>query len=304
MSSDVEIRLPAQWITGTALEHALHSLDVCCLGTHIAYRFTLGSKVMVDAGVRLLSLIHQQMAAGCTITLDFESELNEALGYLNRAGFFGLLPSMVHILPGWPDVDAAVNLRGNNSNLVEFRAISPWDRAAVYTIPDVLSASLAAVTVGRPDHKTLNGAAHTIFAELIDNIYEHSQSVLDGFAALQVYAGAGNARVVVSDSGLGLLDTLGPALAAQAPDLVGRPDREVVRGLFAWGISRHGLHRGLGLQRCANLALHCRATVNLRLSGCNLMFFPEGDTYRAFDVPYPRHAPLSGTHFCFTIPLD
>lgn len=306
MTSEAEIRLPAVWIDGETLDRALCHATVRGLDQHIVYRFPLGCKVIVDAGARLLSLIHQQVEANYKITLDFGSERNGALGYLNRAGFFGLLTPEVRVLPQRPDVDAAAILRGNNRNLVEFRAISPFDRFAAYGIPEALSASLARATHGRPDHKTLNDAAYTIFAELIDNIYEHSESTLDGFAALQVYPAAGKARVVVSDSGLGLLDTLGPALTVQAPDLVGQPDHEVIRSLFVRGISRHGSHRGLGIQRCASLALRCRATVHLRLSGCNLTFEPlpdTGDAYRAFNAPYPQHVPLRGTHFCVNIPL-
>jgi anti-sigma regulatory factor (Ser/Thr protein kinase) len=54
----------------------------------------------------------------------------------------------------------------------------------------------------RPDAGSLGNAAWTIFTELIDNVFSHSQTPLDGYAALQVYARGNIVKVAVSDSGL------------------------------------------------------------------------------------------------------
>jgi len=145
---------------------------------------------MVDAGARLLSLINQQVADGISVVLDFEWP-NESMGYLNRAGFFRLLPSDVEVRPARPDDTLVTALMGNSSTLVEFRAIAP-DKRDTYDVPRTLSATLKEATRGRADARLLNNATFTILAELIDNIYQHSQTRLDGYAALQVYAGAGN----------------------------------------------------------------------------------------------------------------
>ena len=90
----------------------------------------------------------------------------------------------------------------------------------------------------------LEGAAWTIFAELIDNVFSHSQTQLDGYAVLQPrtlfglpipvfyrqqflpsqlihpnheYRGGKMLQVAVSDSGLGIMETLRPALNSEAP---------------------------------------------------------------------------------------
>jgi hypothetical protein len=49
----------------------------------------------------------------------------------------------------------------------------------------------------RPDAGELKGAAWLIFAELIDNIFSHSRTELDGYAALQVYSKGNRLSVAV-----------------------------------------------------------------------------------------------------------
>ena len=56
-------------------------------------------------------------------------------------------------------------------------------------LPTRLTTALMRSCGSRPDAQELEGAAWTIFAELIDNIFAHSRTRLDGYAALQVYSG-------------------------------------------------------------------------------------------------------------------
>ncbi len=59
-----------------------------------------------------------------------------------------------------------------------------------------------------------------MFSELVGNVYEHSRTQLDGYAVLQVYKNGNSARIAVSDSGDGLLNTLRPSLPTHYPRLV------------------------------------------------------------------------------------
>ena len=93
----------------------------------------------------------------------------------------------------------------------------------------------------------LEGAAWTILAELIDNVFAHSETQLDGFAALQVYPKGNYLKVAVSASGLGLLKTLRPTLQNQAPKLAALRDVELLVEVFRQGLSRHGTGRGWSL---------------------------------------------------------
>jgi len=65
-------------------------------------------------------------------------------------------------------------------------------------VPELVAA------VANPDttEAARQNAAWTIFTELIDNVFSHSQTPLDGYAALQVYARGNIVKVAVSDSGL------------------------------------------------------------------------------------------------------
>lgn len=276
MSATIHIYFPSQWISGPALERALRlAMTEESDRMRVVYHFPLGCKVVVDAGARLLSLIHQHVEDGWQVTLDFEDP-DEALGYLNRAGFIRLLPPNVHVLPERPNDTQVLVFEGTNDRLVEFKGISPHDPDAARDIPQMLTEKVDVATAGRPDAKQLSGATYTILSELIGNIYEHSETRIDGFVALQVYRNAHKACVVVSDSGKGLLTTIRPALGLYAPDLINLSDAEVVDGLLTRGLSRHGSPRGAGLHSCAKYARTCGATIDLRLATCALTVSPNG----------------------------
>jgi hypothetical protein len=87
----------------------------------------------------------------------------------------------------------------------------------------------------RPDVEELQGAAWTILAELIDNVFSHSQTPLDGFAALQVYPKRNCLKVDVSDSGLGMLESLRPALRSESPRLANLSDMGSLKARDACG---------------------------------------------------------------------
>jgi hypothetical protein len=89
----------------------------------------------------------------------------------------------------------------------------------------------------RADAAELEGAAWTIFAELIDNVFSHSETPLDGYAALQAYQSGDR------------LETLRPCLQNEFPRLVGLSDVELLVEVFQQGLSRHGADRGCGLNR-------------------------------------------------------
>lgn len=307
MTEGRRIDLPPIWVDGHTWERSLKTARIEQGGSrHVEYHFPGGCKVMVDAGARLLFLVNQQVDAGCAVTLTFDDP-DGALGYLNRAGFVRLLHPGVRVLPDRPDDAVLMAREGTSGSLVEFTAISPADHASVDGVPMALSTKLCAAVGGTlqdPEVRRIKKATYTIFSELIENVYEHSQTELDGFAALQVYAAASKARIVVSDSGVGLLNTIGPALERDARELIGHADAEVLDRLLARGLSRHGSPRGAGLHRCAKYARECGAMIDLRLETCALTVSPQGVVSEAPSGAYQDTIPLRGTHFCFTIPLD
>ncbi len=145
--------------------------------------------------------------------------------------------------------------------------------------------------------------AYTLFGELIDNVYSHSQTALDGFAALQVYPSGGTAQVVVSDSGIGLLETLRPKLYSPTDKTM--TDAQLIHSLFRGVVSWDDQGRGAGLKHCAQLALRHQSKVSIRLATCQVSLRPSLEGYNVVNVQYQQDLPvLSGTHISFSFPLD
>lgn len=257
---------------------------------------------MVDAVTRLLSLANQLSACCRQVRLDFEEGESGTMGYLNRMGFFDHLATEIGVTPGRPRYSGAQLYKGGNSGLVEIARINKncRDKALPGRLTEVVSHACSQ----RTDVAELEGAAWTIFAELIDNVFSHSQTPIDGYAALQVYSGGGQLRVVVSDSGLGIMQTLRPSLATEFPKLVGLSDVQLAVEIFRQGISRHGSDRGCGLRGSAAKAIKFKADLDVRLPTNRVLLTPARGAYTANTAHCYERLPLIwGTHIAFTFRL-
>jgi hypothetical protein len=258
---------------------------------------------MTDAAVRLLSLFNQLDYATRRVIVNFEESEDGVLPYLNRIGFFEALSPNVIVLPRRPMDSAAVRYHGRNPSLVEIERI---DRNQIdNNLPSRLTTAITHACNKRSDVQELEGAAWTILAELIDNVFSHSKTPLDGFAALQVYPKGNCLKVVVSDSGLGILETLRPALKNEAPRLAAFRDVDLIVEVFRQGLSRHGANRGCGLKGCADKAIKFRAELDIRLPEARVLLVPSNDGYTPNRALCYSNLPLIwGTHLCFTLQLD
>lgn len=156
----------------------------------------------------------------------------------------------------------------------------------------------------RADAKELEGAAWTIFAELIDSVFSHSRTPLDGYAALQAYQGGHRLSVAVSDSGLGIMQTLRPSLQSEFPRLVGLSDLDLLVEVFRQGLSRHGADRGCGLKGSAAKAIKFNAELAVRLPSQRVLLTPARGTYSANAAHCYDQPPLVwGTHIGFAFSL-
>ena len=225
------------------------------------------------------------------------------MGYLNRMGFFDHLASRVEVLPGWPDYSAADVFGGMNTNLMEIAQINKEVRDD--SLPSRMTDILVRTCRNRKDVSELEQASWTIFAELIDNIFSHSETPLDGYAALQVYSAGNSLQVAVSDSGLGIMQTLRPTLNSQTPTLARLSDVDLLVEIFRQGVSRHGLDRGCGLKGCAGKAMKYSADLDVRLPNIRVLLKPGVKSYQADTAYCYDHLPLIwGTHICFTFRFD
>lgn len=272
-------------------------------GSHeVTFQFPSGCKLMVDVAIRLLSLANQLYETSHHVRLVFDDGESGAMGYLNRIGFFDHLTPGIEVVPARPSISGAHLHRGGNAGLVEIARInkdardqSPHGR---------LASAVGHACVHRADVKELEGATWTIFAELIDNIFSHSQTPLDGYAALQTYAGGNQLKIAVSDSGLGIMETLRPALKTEFPALADLSDTQLMVEVFRQGVSRHGADRGCGLRGSAAKAIKYQADLEVRLPTSRVVLTPARQAYAPSTAHRYETLPLIwGTHISFSLQL-
>jgi hypothetical protein len=299
------IRFPARWIDASTLEQILLNGPSPFSSSSPEVHFHIPSKcsLMTDAAVRLLSLLNQLDSTTRRVVVHFEGGKHGVLAYLERIGFFQALAANVTVMPKRPTGVAAMRYQGRNPHVVEIHRIYHHQRED--DLPNRLTTAITLACKKRHDVRELEAAAWTILAELIDNVFSHSETRLDGFAALQVYPKGNCVKVAVSDSGRGMLETLRPALRVESPKLAALSDVDLIVEVFRQGLSRHGTSRGCGLKGCADKAVKFGASLDVRLPESRVLLVPGKQGYtpsRAFCYP---HLPLIwGTHICFTFELD
>lgn len=296
--------MPAQWIDASAVEMAVqrggypHGPETY----DVEFRFPVGSKLMIDAAIRILSLANQLAATSRRVRLVFEEGEPGTMGYLNRVGFFDHLAREVEVAPSRPALSAADIYRGGNAGLVEIARINKDYRD--HELPGRLADAVQRGCSSRADIQELTGAAWTIFAELIDNVFSHSQTPLDGYAALQMYPRGDRLMVAVSDSGVGIMDTLRPTLQSTNPQLVKLSDLDLLVEIFRQGISRYGSDRGDGLRGSAAKAIKFQADLDVRLPFQRVRLTPGRGGYAPNTAHcFDRLPLLWGTHIVFTFRL-
>ena len=295
-----EVRFPAQWINASRFDLALRA----SCGPHdpgtfeVTFDVPSGCKIMVEAAIRFLSLANQLAATTRRVRMKFEEGDTGTMGYLNRMGFFDHLAAEVEVLPSRPGYSAAEAHRGGNAALVEIARISKDERDE--ELPTRLTAALMRSCHTRPDAAELEGAAWTIFAELIDNVFSHSSTVLDGYAALQVYPKGDRLSVAVADSGLGIMQTLRPTIGKEFPRLTDLSDTQLLVEIFRQGLSRHGPDRGCGLKGSAAKAIKFQAVLDVRLPRQRVVLIPARGAYKVNTADCYDGLPLMwGTHIGF-----
>jgi hypothetical protein len=251
----------------------------------------------------MLSLANQLVETTRRVRIVFDEGESGTMGYLNRMGFFDHLRVEVEVSPSRPAYSAAEIHRGANSGLVEIARINKTHRDE--ELPNRMTNVLAHACGNRADADELKGATWTIFAELIDNVFSHSDTRLDGYAALQSYSGGNRLVVAVSDSGLGIMATLRPSLSTEFPRLAELSDTNLLVEVFRQGLSRHGADRGCGLKGCAAKALKFEASLDVRLPNQRVHLTPARGAYSPNTAYCYEGLPLLwGTHIAFGFKLQ
>jgi hypothetical protein len=85
----------------------------------VTFEFPSGCKIMVDAAIRVMSLVNRLASTTRGVQLNFEEGDVRTMGYLNRMGFFDYLADGVEVLPSRPFHSGAAPHRGGNAALLE-----------------------------------------------------------------------------------------------------------------------------------------------------------------------------------------
>lgn len=301
---ELRIEFPSgKWLTAKSFEKTLQeSCDPWAFGVRsVTFVLPKECKPMLEATARLLALCNQLMQEKDKVVLDLR-ESGGTLTYLERIGFYDYLSGAVSVLPSRPRAGLSQVYRDNNNRVVEFRPIDPRNR------DDRVAERLMECFVEFAGSK-YNGAATTIFGELYDNVFQHSRTILPGFAGLQAYGYTNHIQTVISDNGVGIVGTLLPILAEKFPTVYQivqnselPPGVALLKEVFSKGqITQLGPGHGAGLKSSGDQGKKHLAKMSVRQRDFEfrILTSPEGTTY-LHQVGLRR---LDGTHICFDFTL-
>lgn len=303
------VEFPSSWIDAAKYESILADYEnLFASQSGVTFVLPQGCSLLLEPISRLLALSNQLEHHGIDVTIDM-ADCGNTRHFLNRAGFFDLLSSGVKVLPKRPKSSTAKVFKGTCDSLVEFGSICPKSKNKEL----IVSLHSSFLDKSCDDYYTV---ALTVFSEFIGNVSEHSDSQIEGFAALQIYEPnykRDHIQTVISDSGMGVVSTLRSTLQDHYPELYGRfPDDGVesdiglVLEVFSKGnITRHGKAsgRGLGFKSTREQASKFDADLSIRLDTFNIKLRYRGGEL-ADPVIQKNLTKMNGTHICFDFYID
>ena len=312
-SDSLEVLFPQCWMSEEIFENSLLGHDFSSADC-ITFVIPRECKIMVFAATRLLSFCNQLAANNVKVELKFPDGFQGQMSYLHRINFFKHLSEGISITPKLTKMENRGH-QGKNKKLVEIESIKV-ETGYNDALPGRLASSIVDnardfdLELSERAKNKLITAVKTIFSELLDNVCLHSGTTLPAFAVCQIY-NPGNenvAHVAVSDSGLGLLETLRPRLAnnyPKKPQYQKLPDNKLVLEIFKTGLSSTSAESGCGLVTCALQALKFNASVSVRLKDNLIKLALHGDGIR-IDNSFNKKelTPILGTSIAFEFPLD
>lgn len=293
----IEILLPPGWID-------IVKFDACMLDSHDPFSKRVASvrfhiphdcRLLIDAATMMLSLCNQLAALEKTVSISFSAEDSDISTYLNRIGFFDNLSNLVDVHPGRPLFSGASLYQGNNVRTFEIQRLDESDRS----LPRRVSSAIETCLEGRLDLNGVRLPIFTVISELVDNVYQHSYTKLPGFVAFQDYRRGG--KIIVSDSGRGIVQTLRSTLHKRIPSSIDSSDGDLMVMAFRRNVSRHGDGHGCGFKTFADLASRLSANLDIRFAATRVRFIPKGRRKVLISNELKK---IKGTHISFDFSLD
>jgi hypothetical protein len=258
--------------------------------------------IPMEAHVHALCLYNQLARAGVRVRLLWPE--HDTLSYADRMGFFQLLDDEVAVRPRRPRGLLARVHRSRNPTLLELTAIVPADRASadrtLQLVYDRVRANVR--TSSEADH--VAGHVGTVATELVNNIFDWSETPLSGIIGIQRYGGK-NPRVTlaIADSGVGITESL---RKNNPQGTAGVGDQDLILKAFREGLSsRKEPGGGAGLTRCAAIATQYKGRLCVRTNRTwsKLIVRAESNGLN-WNVFNPRGAMVAGTSLTFDLLVD
>lgn len=293
-----------KWVDCNSFENSLEMSGSPLDSKHTSIYFEVAEKcnILLDASARFLAICNQLVHIGKKVTIDFNN-CKSTLSFFDRIGFLEHLHEDVMVLPKRKTVSKALINKGNSESMVEFGALNP--EQAEKELVNQLTNRFVQQSGSR--YET---AAFTVFSELIGNVSEHSGTKLHGFAALQKYEGRRkHIQTVISDSGLGIAETLKPSLLTHHPSLYKLRsnddfDMQLVTAVLTKGeISRFGSGRGLGFKSSRTQAAKFDARLSVRQENFSLNLEYKDGKISSIESRTSL-SKILGTHICFDFFVD
>ena len=269
--------------------------------------FGRSTALLATTGLRCLAYLNQWASRVDEVGPRLVFENRDLFSFLDRNGFLACLNESVVCAPDRPVTPASVALRGGASTVVE-----------VVLIPPAQSAELQHRIVGEMTDKVLRAVADldaelleristrlfAALAELIDNVQNHSQTTLPGYATLQVYPKSGTVQAVVGDSGVGIPATLRAGNAAINAEAT---DEQLLQLSIEKGLSRRGASHGFGcgFQLIRDLVSQVGGIISVRVPTSEFILTASPGTRPPLHGRgVHRQAGLAGTHIGLELRLD
>ncbi len=153
----------------------------------------------------------------------------------------------------------------------------------------------------------------TVVAEFVGNVEEHSATPIPGFAGLQCYGSADQRPkviTVISDSGMGICETLRPAINERLPELARKFDpslpvsnpKLILHAILKGGLSSRTTGGGTGLHNSHSEAEKLNATIKIRQENFSVTLEYKAGVLekKSWALNLPK---LIGTHIVFEFSL-
>lgn len=300
---------PSGWISGYDFEQLLKPAKASLYKNKKALTIVIQARANAPLNtlIRLLNVANQLDANGVKVTLNFSGKTNRLLGYCHAIGLLDCLSSNIVIKSEKP-FNKSLEIKSVGDRYVSIHKISgsTHDKKLPKKLADKITNAIPNISEDNRD--SLNIQFFSLFSELTRNVCEHSDTELDGYAALQVYRG-NNARaeIVVCDSGIGLLDSLRPTFKAHNEKYENFSDLQLIQEILTTGISsKEGDKGGNGLCTCFSHAKETNSDMHIRLSDTYYHLFKvaEHDSLEESLLVSSELLELDGTFISFVVPLN